>query len=297
MGNFRDCIDEALGKGDITPDVADRARKTYDDARASAEEAFGPTDADRRAADAVMTQLQADAVEAKRRRALMIRTRDDLLAGVAEFKKARGYVDPGKVAPRRTTRGVIYRLLGLQPAVPPGGVEDVVPVGSESALFARALELIVENKPGLSGAPFSSIEGRYRAIRGKADAMMAGVIERFETKTGFDSPHRADLTNMVREAFGEDSGDKAAKALAQAWGETAEHLRQQFNAAGGSIGKMGGWGLPQSHDSRAVRRAGRDAKGMSVGRRPIGHVRERTLSPCRSPAPPHPSPCPGVCTR
>ena len=66
MGNFRDCIDEALGKGDITPDVADRARKTYDDARASAEEAFGPTDADRRAADAVMTQLQADAVEAKR---------------------------------------------------------------------------------------------------------------------------------------------------------------------------------------------------------------------------------------
>lgn len=259
MGNFRDCIDEALGKGDITPDVADRARKTYDDARASAEEAFGPTDADRRAADAVMTQLQADAVEAKRRRALMIRTRDDLLAGVAEFKKARGYVDSGKVAPRRTTRGVIDRLLGRQPAVPPGGVEDVVPVGSESALFARALELIVENKPGLSGAPFSSIEGRYRAIRGKADAMMASVIERFETKTGFDSPHRADLTNMVREAFGEDSGDKAAKALAQAWGETAEHLRQQFNAAGGSIGKMDGWGLPQSHDSHAVRRAGRDA--------------------------------------
>lgn len=261
MADFRSCIDDHAGKGEISPDVAARARKTYDEARATAEESFGPADADRMAADAVMRQLEADAIEAKRRRALMIRARTDLLAGVDAYKRARGYIDPSRIGPRRTTRGVIDRLLGREPPAPPGGYADdgVTPAGYERGAFGRALELIVENRPGLSGAPFPSIEGRYRAIRGKADALMASAIERFETRTGFDAPHRADLANMVREAFGEDTGDKAAKALATAWAETAEHLRLQFNAAGGSIGKLDGWGMPQAHDAYRVRQAGREA--------------------------------------
>jgi hypothetical protein len=260
MADFRSCIDEHAEKGQIAPDVAARARKTYDDARATADESFGPADADRIAADAVMRQLEIDAVEAKRRRALMVRARTELLAGVDAYKKARGYIDPSKIGPRRTTRGVIDRLLGRDPPAPPGGFVDegVTPSGYERGAFGRALELIVENRPGLSGAPFPSIEGRYRAIRGKADALMASAIERFETRTGFDTPHRADLANMVREAFGEDTGDKAAKALATAWAETAEHLRLQFNAAGGSIGKLDGWGMPQAHDAYRVRQAGRE---------------------------------------
>lgn len=261
MADFRSCIDDAAGKGEISSDVAAAARKTYDDARAAADEAFGPADADRAAADAVIQRLAADAVEAKRRRAMMIRARNDLLAGVDSYKKARGYIDPAKIGPRRKTKGVIDRLLGRAPPEPPGGFADaaVVPEGYERGMFGRALELIVENRPGLSGAPFPSIEGRYRAIRGKADALMAGAIERFETKTGFDTPHRADLQNMVREAFGEDTGDKAAKALASAWNETAEHLRLMHNAAGGSIGKLDNWGMPQAHDAYRVREAGREA--------------------------------------
>ncbi|MDB5422028.1 MAG: hypothetical protein JWR59_1975 [Brevundimonas sp.] len=89
--------------------------------------------------------------------------------------------------------------------------------------------------------------------------MMASVIDRFETKTHFDKPGRADLYNLVREAFGEETGDNAAKMLAGAWAETAEHLRLQLNAAGGSIGKIEGWGMPQSYDSHSVREAGRAA--------------------------------------
>jgi hypothetical protein len=95
-------------------------------------------------------------------------------------------------------------------------------------------------------------------VRGQLDAMMADLIDKFETKTGFDSPGRATLDNVVREAFGEDTGDAAAKGLAQAWGGAAEHARKLFNAAGGEIGKLEKWGLPQSHDPLAVRRAGRD---------------------------------------
>lgn len=265
MADFRGCIDEAVSKGEITEDVAARARKTYDAARATAEEAFGPTDADRHAADAVMRQLEMDALEAKRRRAMMLRSRQAILDGVAAYKSERGYVDPSKIGARKRNPGIIERVFGRKPPPPPDGFADegvapgnAGPGGYDRALFARSLELLVENKPGLSGAPFPSIEGQYRAIRGKADAMMASVIERFETKTGFDKPGRADLGNLVREAFGEDTGDQAAKMLAAAWAETAEHLRLKFNAAGGSIGKMDGWGMPQAHDAHAVRRAGRE---------------------------------------
>lgn len=265
MASFRDCIDEAAAKGAIAADVAERARKTYDDAHAAASEGLGPSDADRAAADAVMRGLQIDALEAKRRRALMIRARQTIIDGMDELKRRRGYVHPQKIGVRRRNPGVVDRATGREPPPPPDGFADdgTAPGGFgggyDRALFARGLELLVENKPGISGAPFPSIEGRYRALRGRADARMAAVIERFETRTGFDRPGRAELTNLVREAFGEDTGDAAAKMLAQAWAETAESLRLAFNAAGGSIGKIENWGMPQAHDSHAVRGAGREA--------------------------------------
>jgi hypothetical protein len=66
------------------------------------------------------------------------------------------------------------------------------------------------------------------------------------------------LHNVIREAFGEDTGDLAAKQLAQAWMQTAEGLRTRFNAAGGGIGKLERWGMPQTHDMLAVRAVGFD---------------------------------------
>ncbi|RYE87233.1 MAG: hypothetical protein EOP19_04790 [Hyphomicrobiales bacterium] len=173
-------------------------------------------------------------------------------------------MDPEKLGARRRNPGIIEPVFGRKPKEPPEGyVDDGVVPGSvgplkyDGAVFARALELIVENKPGLAGGRFSSIQGRYEAIRGQADALMADLIEKFETRTGFDKPGRADLSNLVREAFGENTGDAAAKALAQAWSGTAEHLRLMYNAAGGSIGRIENWGLPQAHDAHAVRKAGR----------------------------------------
>ncbi|MGE4338254.1 MAG: hypothetical protein AB7E55_20080, partial [Pigmentiphaga sp.] len=71
--------------------------------------------------------------------------------------------------------------------------------------------------------------------------------------------NKADLRNLVREAFGEDTGDQAAKGLARSWTQTAEWLRQRFNSAGGAIGKLENWGLPQHHDARALRKTGREA--------------------------------------
>lgn len=106
------------------------------------------------------------------------------------------------------------------------------------------------------GAPFNSVHGQQTAIVGMAHAKMEGVLHHFRRGAFAGDKKRwnvADMRNVLREAFGEDTGDAAAKGLARAWTETAEWLRQRFNAAGGAIGKLENWGLPQWHDARALR--------------------------------------------
>jgi len=108
-------------------------------------------------------------------------------------------------------------------------------------------------------APYQSVEGLKKAITGRAHAQMVEVLERFErTKFLGTTPHKADLKNVVREAFGENTGDAAAKGMASAWTEVADGLRQRFNRAGGDIGHLENWGLPQIHDPQALLRAGKE---------------------------------------
>ncbi|MEX0852410.1 MAG: hypothetical protein WD036_03885 [Bauldia sp.] len=108
-------------------------------------------------------------------------------------------------------------------------------------------------------AGYSSVVGRKKAITGMAHARMAELLERFQ-RTAFKgvTPDRAGLDNIVREAMGDASGDAAAKALAETWGEVAEWLRTRFNRAGGAVPKLENWGLPQSHKSSALLKAGQD---------------------------------------
>ena len=263
MAAFDSCIAEALTKGEIDAETAQLAQDAYDDAFASASETLGPVDADRAAADAVMARLEAEAIEARRRRQLSVRARRAALETVAGLKTRRGY-DGVKALGGGDGSGRPPKDGWVQGGTPPGEGP-----GSRGALAAMGLKRLIENRPGLSGAPGPSIEGRYRSVRGSFDAGMADLIEKFETRTGLDQPgkagaKRATLDNIVREAFGEDTGDMAAKGLAEAWAGTAERARHMFNAAGGALGKMDGWGLPQSHDGARVREAGRDAWVASI---------------------------------
>lgn len=250
MPDFKSCITEAHAAKEIDDDVAELAHEVYDDAYAEGLQSLSPVDADRIAAQKTMERLDFEKVEAQRRRTLAVRTRRKLLEGVAAYKRSRGYKN--------------VRDLGGGGGKPPkdGWTQGGEPPSSgpfeRGGATARALQLIVENKPGLAGGAFPSIEGRYRAIRGQFDAAMADVIEKFESRFGFDKPGRADLGNVVREAFGEDTGDKVSAGLAQAFGETSERARIMFNAAGGHIDKLERWGLPQSHDPVRVRAAGKD---------------------------------------
>ncbi len=131
----------------------------------------------------------------------------------------------------------------------PSGARDVA---------SGALYLLEHN----GEARFESVAGRQDAITGMAHAMMENLLYTFRRgKFGGDLTrhNRAQLPNVVRELFGEDTGDLAAKGLAESWTQTAEWLRTRFNAAGGAIGKLENWGLPQRHDARALRAVGRQA--------------------------------------
>ncbi len=99
----------------------------------------------------------------------------------------------------------------------------------------------------------SNVDGRRRAIRARSHAMLDGVLAAHHTNAIGQVRMKAQLTDIVRELFGEDSGSASAREMADAWSKTADMLRQRFNAAGGDIAKLERWGLPQAHDTRAIR--------------------------------------------
>lgn len=105
------------------------------------------------------------------------------------------------------------------------------------------------------GARFSAFENRVQAVTNAATRNLYGVLASFRKNLIGGTRNKAKLNNMVREIFGEDTGDAAAREFAQAWADTAEYLRKRFNAAGGRIPKRMDWGLPQFHDTLLVRKA------------------------------------------
>jgi len=129
----------------------------------------------------------------------------------------------------------------------PGGRQDI----------GEATIALLEN---YGGAGYTSLHGAEKALTGTAMSMMSDVLKTFDRKllTG-GTRNRARLDNVVRQLFGEETGDAAARELAASWTKAAEFLRARFNRAGGSIGQLDNWGLPQSHNPRALLKAGRDA--------------------------------------
>lgn len=102
-------------------------------------------------------------------------------------------------------------------------------------------------------APYFNVDFRAEALATQHFAMMNGLLEKFSRNGLGRVRNHALLMNVVREAFGEHTGDISAHELARAWMDTAESLRLHFNAAGGAIGKLDKWGMPQVHNMLAVR--------------------------------------------
>ncbi|UBQ39373.1 hypothetical protein LCH18_08405 [Acinetobacter johnsonii] len=65
--------------------------------------------------------------------------------------------------------------------------------------------------------------------------------------------------NIVRERFGDNTGDPVAKKISDKMGEVFEGMRERFNRSGGDIGNLGDkFGLPQTHDLAKIVKAGKE---------------------------------------
>lgn len=121
-----------------------------------------------------------------------------------------------------------------------------------------------------------SVESAAKAIR---DDALGSVLDALETTKGGllgVFTNKQGVLDLVTELRGGDSGNPLAKAGAKQYAETAERLRQRFNRAGGNIGRLEDWGMPQSHSQHLVAKAGQDRWIADV----LGKVdRERYTNP------------------
>lgn len=103
-----------------------------------------------------------------------------------------------------------------------------------------------------------SIDSKSRAIA----AIYRGELVDFYTnvKGGLGVFTDAELVQkIVRERFNDNTGDPLAKKISDKMGEVFEGMRERFNRAGGDIGKLDDWGLPQTHSLEKIVLAGKQA--------------------------------------
>ena len=142
-----------------------------------------------------------------------------------------------------------------------------------------ALDILTQNKnlAQLDHPTLSASEVVDRMIAAHGD--MSGVQSLDSKARAVASIYRGDLVDfytnikgglgiftdkelvqkIVRERFGDSTGDPLAKQISDKMGEVFEGMRQRFNRAGGDIGKLDDWGLPQTHDLAKIVKAGKEA--------------------------------------
>lgn len=211
---MRDCINRAVGGGEMDRNRAERILREYDNAFSQFQQSMGYTQAEVEAARAVAKKARAEAKEKRRVSQLQAAASQRQAQRMERHKNIRGKIDP-----------------------------------------AQYMQDVVSNTRGGKG---STLAGKYEAVRRSFKRELTDTVKAFRANLLGGRRNKDMLRNMVREVFGENTGDEAAKAMAQAWAKVSEKARTRFNAAGGHIGKRADWGLPQVHDTNKIRRAGFD---------------------------------------
>lgn len=98
-----------------------------------------------------------------------------------------------------------------------------------------------------------SVESKIKGTMSVVLGQMAEAIEAIKPRFLGLLANRAAENELHRAMFGESKNPEFIKA-AKEWSDTAEAMRQQFNAAGGQVGKLENWAKPQSWSKRMALR-------------------------------------------
>lgn len=134
-----------------------------------------------------------------------------------------------------------------------------------------------QNIAALDHGKLSSMEVVDRMVAAHGD--MSGIQSIDSKARGIASIYRGELVDfytnikgglgiftdqelvhkIVRERFGDNTGDPLAKKISDKMGDVFEAMRDRFNRNGGDIGKLDNWGLPQTHNLEKIAKAGKEA--------------------------------------
>ena len=125
--------------------------------------------------------------------------------------------------------------------------------GHEKGFKVGVSSLLTRDITGKAG--YGNIESRAKVILGGFHKKLANMLDAYRSKKAGFAQDKEGMRRMVRELFGEATGDADAATFAKAWAEVSDEARIRFNRAGGNIKKNKNWRLPQFHDQLMVSKA------------------------------------------
>ena len=170
----------------------------------------------------------------------------------AEQAKFLGIEAASKHRQQIALRNKYHKVLQLE-----ANAKNVADISShpKSKMAGVMSKLVKDLKVHKGDTAWSNIDNRATAIEGQAHALATDMLEALHTTHLGWSQNRKLLLNVVKEIFGESTGDAKAAKAGKAFSESAEYMRQRYNRAGGFIAKRADWGMPQIHDQIKVARA------------------------------------------
>jgi len=101
-----------------------------------------------------------------------------------------------------------------------------------------------------------NVDAHSQTITGALFREANTLLERYSSKAGGLSKDIAGMRNVVRELYGADTGDAAARSAAQGWQAAVDLALKRVTAGGKRVPVLDDWRLPQFWESARVRSVG-----------------------------------------
>ncbi|WP_269915313.1 hypothetical protein [Acinetobacter sp. HY1485] len=103
-----------------------------------------------------------------------------------------------------------------------------------------------------------SLDSQARALASIYKGQLVDLYTNIKGAMGVFTDQKL-VEDIIRERFNQDTGNTVAKQISNKMGKVFDDMRERFNRAGGDIGKLDDWGLPQTHSLEKIAKAGKEA--------------------------------------